>query len=829
MLLGKVLAAIILFTATATAKERRISSTHDAIHILTCIIPIQILILLMVDFLGRFFAAPLLRRHLDQAVYQSGKMAEAPAANFVPGFATFQAYSQSLITALVAATKVSNALPKGDDFNFHRTDPVFRRKMKLLGDRLINQVENLMQKDPAHTKDIRDSEFDDKDRMGLIRDVCTSSLDRVDAILEALSAGPGADNTPTVVQASTWSNQGTFKRVRFVHAKNIRRPQEDFPVPVDNTPAVFLPPIKDKPNAKTPLLVEPNRHPYLKEIETLELQPWQSVAREPTPAQPLSGPCHWVDTLAELQCVATALASVKEFAVDLEAHSFRSYQGFTCLMQISTRTEDFLIDTLALRAHMGLLLPAFTNPAIVKVLHGADFDVEWLQRDFGLYVVNMFDTGQAMRVLGMPKFSLAYLLSTMCQVSANKAFQLADWRIRPLSAEMLHYAREDTHYLLFMYDRLVNQLLEQGNSFNNLINAVHERSNELCLKVYQKPEYSLERADELLAKSSKTLDAVQKQVFYALHQWRDALARAEDESLRFVLPDHMLVEIAEICPRDSSQILACCQPTPPLVRLHVTNMLEIVTAAKSTLPRQPSFVPELQHPLNSAHIDGDAVDENDNYDIKPDMLFQAAAWIEQPPPATVLFHSDDEDFDMEALQRAVRIRSTFASAPVFGPSVAAKRVEEPDFGRKMSSESIDSGGEAAAVEPQTYTEIYRLSNINRRRNKEKKKSREGAEDGAGDSGDEEPEQLGQDPEAFMQSIGWVSTADSQAFAAGQAAAAPPSAIPAYDYGAAPMLPVGLDAKGSFNPHQDDPQRHGGSRGLPVTSKHGSRSITLSKK
>lgn len=30
----------------------------------------------------------------------------------------------------------------------------------------------------------------------------------------------------------------------------------------------------------------------------------------------------------------------------------------------------------------------------VQVMHGADRDIEWLQRDFGIYVCNMFDTGQ---------------------------------------------------------------------------------------------------------------------------------------------------------------------------------------------------------------------------------------------------------------------------------------------------------------------------------------------------------------------------------------------------------------------------------------------------
>jgi exosome complex exonuclease RRP6 len=68
-------------------------------------------------------------------------------------------------------------------------------------------------------------------------------------------------------------------------------------------------------------------------------------------------------------------------------------------MQVSTRTDDFIIDTIALKNEMHTLADIFANPNIVKVLHGSDQDVEWLQRDFGLYIVNMFDTGQAARVL----------------------------------------------------------------------------------------------------------------------------------------------------------------------------------------------------------------------------------------------------------------------------------------------------------------------------------------------------------------------------------------------------------------------------------------------
>lgn len=47
-------------------------------------------------------------------------------------------------------------------------------------------------------------------------------------------------------------------------------------------------------------------------------------------------------------------------------------------------------------------------------------DIEWLQKDFGLYVVNMFDTGQAARYLKYSSAGLAYLLKELCNVKANK-------------------------------------------------------------------------------------------------------------------------------------------------------------------------------------------------------------------------------------------------------------------------------------------------------------------------------------------------------------------------------------------------------------------------
>ena len=70
---------------------------------------------------------------------------------------------------------------------------------------------------------------------------------------------------------------------------------------------------------------------------------------------------------------------------------------------------------------------------------------------------------------------------------------------------MLHYAREDTHYLLFIYDLLRNKLLDQGNASANLLRAVWQRSRDLCLQRYEKPVYSPAQANKLYGKHNRAL------------------------------------------------------------------------------------------------------------------------------------------------------------------------------------------------------------------------------------------------------------------------------------------------------------------------------------
>ncbi|CAM6009797.1 unnamed protein product [Sphagnum balticum] len=313
-------------------------------------------------------------------------------------------------------------------------------------------------------------------------------------------------------------------------------------------------------------------HPYGDVIRALAEEPWKlsdSIGGDNGIPPAIEGEASWVQTRGQLEKLVELLSEEKEIGVDTEQHSTHSFLGFTALIQISTPNTDFLLDAIALHDDMHLLQPIFANPAICKVFHGADSDILWLQRDFHIYIANLFDTARACDVLGKPQRSLAYLLQTYCGIAVNKVYQRADWRLRPLSTEMEQYARTDAHYLLYIAHCLRAELLqpcgrqENGDTWKHkdLMTEVVRRSNLLCLQLYEKDGIGVSStilATSLLARfhsyqSSVSLAELQKLVI-RLCEWRDLVARKEDESLRAVLSDAALVAVAAERPLSHASI-----------------------------------------------------------------------------------------------------------------------------------------------------------------------------------------------------------------------------------------------------------------------------------
>lgn len=511
--------------------------------------------------------------------------------------------SKGLLKTLRLASSRANALPQAEDYLFARSFGSFRsassstnrvicdllkRTIRLsnsitgsegasLGGGASEVVSEDHMVDSADVEEEQDPSLD----TSTIADCVDGLLEFVDFYLDRLKEPSGP---PIVVKESAQSHGKTY--FNLFHASNVLRPQVAFKDVVDNGNERSWVPHSlrgdGSPHVDDASL--PHDNPFKHEMASYEFLPSQLEKRVPLKYRGLQDTrVSWVDTREQLVSMARTLETQDEFAIDLENHSYRSFQGFTCLMQVSTREEDFLVDVLAVREHMFMLSSSFHNPSILKVLHGADHDILWLQRDFGLYIINMFDTGQAARILELPRFSLAHLLERYCNIKVDKKYQLADWRIRPLPAEMAKYAREDTHYLLYVADVMRNELLDRGNVAKNLLKSCLDRSRYLCMQAYDKPRVDEHSARKLYERHERVspLDPMQQQVFRHLFYWRDGVAREEDESERYVLPTHMMLSIAEKLPTTSIGLMeACGRAVPPLVRLQAEQCTYIVVRCK---------------------------------------------------------------------------------------------------------------------------------------------------------------------------------------------------------------------------------------------------------
>ena len=73
--------------------------------------------------------------------------------------------------------------------------------------------------------------------------------------------------------------------------------------------------------------------------------------RPPPVVRPPQVPVEVVDSTDALRAMAAALARSKTpIAIDVEAHAEFSFEGFACLLQVSTQAKDYVVDCLVLRA-----------------------------------------------------------------------------------------------------------------------------------------------------------------------------------------------------------------------------------------------------------------------------------------------------------------------------------------------------------------------------------------------------------------------------------------------------------------------------------------------
>jgi ribonuclease D len=249
------------------------------------------------------------------------------------------------------------------------------------------------------------------------------------------------------------------------------------------------------------------------------------------------------DEVAEL---AAALRKTPLFAADTEAAGYHRYHDRICLLQISTRDETFLIDTLTVE-DLSALAAVFAESTHEVILHDADYDLRLLARDHDMRVGGLFDTKLAAQLLGEPAFGLGALVEKYLGTRLDKKYQRADWAQRPLPPEMLAYAAEDTRHLPQLRDRLKEALEQAGR--------LHWAAEEFELREHTRWEPAA-ASDEgyLRIKNTRDLTPRGMAALRELHEWREALAERRDIATFRVVGNDVLIAAARALPRDAREL-----------------------------------------------------------------------------------------------------------------------------------------------------------------------------------------------------------------------------------------------------------------------------------
>lgn len=229
-------------------------------------------------------------------------------------------------------------------------------------------------------------------------------------------------------------------------------------------------------------------------------------------------------------------------AVDTEAASFHRHRDRVYLLQLSSRTETWLVDPLAVTGLLGFG-ELLADPGIEFVFHDADYDLRLLGHEFGFRAARLFDTRVAAQFLNEPGIGLAALLEKYFGVRLDKQYQRADWSLRPLPQAMLQYAATDTEHLPALRDLLRQQLLDRGR-----LSWVEEECE--LLTVVRWPEPMGPEVQALSVKGARALSPRALAIFRELYVWRERTADALDRAAFRILGNEAMFSLAEQPPRD---------------------------------------------------------------------------------------------------------------------------------------------------------------------------------------------------------------------------------------------------------------------------------------
>ena len=276
----------------------------------------------------------------------------------------------------------------------------------------------------------------------------------------------------------------------------------------------------------------------------------------------------YIDTADGLEQVSRSLAGGGDLAVDCEAAGYHRYSDRLCLVQLSTPSETFVLDPLAVDPTPHLK-PFLEDPARRVLMHGGSYDLRLLRRDLDISVARLADTQVAAGFLGEPAMGLQKLLLKHLGVRLAKKYQKADWARRPLSRDMIEYAAGDTCHLHRLTAVLEDALRKMGR-----LHWAEEECQRLVeysagAREPDSPPDPVTRFKGARRMDARTVTALREAI-----AWRDRIARSLDRAPFRVATDAALLATVAARPTTVSQLANVKGFSPRLAARSGRSLLE---------------------------------------------------------------------------------------------------------------------------------------------------------------------------------------------------------------------------------------------------------------
>lgn len=261
-----------------------------------------------------------------------------------------------------------------------------------------------------------------------------------------------------------------------------------------------------------------------------------------------------------VRALVQRLARTAALGIDTEGDGMFRYRARLCTVQIASADAIAIVDTLAVDS--AALAPLLGVSGPEKVVHDAAFDARLLF-GYGIALGPVFDTAVAARFLGHAATGLSNLLASLFDVHLPKHKQQADWGLRPLDEEAVHYLENDVRYLLPLRDALLEQL----------------RAKDIEPEVREEFAYVLGEAQRTIVepswlsrlKGAAARPPKQRARCYELAIARDEIARELDVPAGRVLASELALRLSELEDLTQEELT---RRLPALARPYVERFVE---------------------------------------------------------------------------------------------------------------------------------------------------------------------------------------------------------------------------------------------------------------